>query len=522
MVISLTLSLVLLVHFHAIYCDEYDPPDYNLKQKILMDISEEQTKSYILNAWKLPEVRCGHGYCNPSMVVWIFNDKYTKEAMSLTGNPPFLIVWSNDDTHWGNFYMIAAIGPNNSDTHGNQANNSQFKVLKQPDTLEIFDDHNGTNRRPFNRDHAQDIRVYLPHSPTGHLEEEIKYQSPNSQPNSRTHIRIAYWDWCQLIPGNSCTRDGTNYDPKLAVMEMKYTDLYFHESLDAMYVLPTFKKLDASHEFDHGHQKNWSPFIYQPPSASSIQSPSSTTTATTSLNFFIYSILPHRVVYGNESRVFRSVHADKKVNIDQVAVELVSHTRLRDHQHSNNNHTFTHISKSAGKFHSVGSASKSETATSYPDPSTTANTNTNIEHELWKPYGHTRGGTPALLLDTPYGKRYLTFFHSEAKYMTSWCLTYFFGSYLFEPDPPFKITHFSSVPIIPNPIYNQTNKWAFQNIDYIAFPMGFYYTDEHIYLCMGRNDREGWIVTMNKTNFLLSLSEVTSEVHVNNYMSMFT
>lgn len=496
------LLLIWVIHC-CVQGDEYDPPDYNFKQKILMDFSEQQTKSFILNAWKIPEVRCGHGYCNPSMTPWIFDDKYTKEAISLTGNPPFLMVWSNDDTHWGNFYMIAAIGPNNSNTYGNHANNSHFKVLKVPDTLEIFDDHSGTNRRPFNRDHAQDIRVYLPHSPTGTLHEELANRpfdiSSSTAEQSRKHIRVAYWDWCQLIPGNSCTRDGTNYDAKLAVMEMKYTDLYFHETLSAMYVLPNFKKLDASHEFDHGHQKNWSPFVYQPPSGTPLHTHASPHVPPP-INLFVYSVLPHRVVYGNESRVFQTVHAEKKVIIDQVAVELVSHTRLKDQTVHKN------------KPHDAITAESDQRISAHTSP---------LEHELWKPYGHARGGTPALLMDTPYGKRYLTFFHSEAKYMTAWCLTYFMGSYLFEPDPPFRITHVLPQPLIPNPVYNQSNGWAFQNIDYIAFPMGFYYSDEHIYLCMGRNDREGWIVTMDRNKFLLSFSEYTSEVLVDNFSSMF-
>ena len=189
------------------------------------------------------------------------------------------------------------------------------------------------------------------------------------------------------------------------------------------------------------------------------------------------------------------------MNIDQVAVELVSHTKLSDRVHR---------------------LKPNEKSTGGSDTRVYKEGSTAIEHDLWRPYGHPRGGTPALLLETPYGKRYLTFFHSEAKYMTSWCLTYFMGAYLFEADPPFRITHFSPHPIIPNPVYNQTNKWAFQNIDYIAFPMGFYYTDDYIYLCMGRNDREGWIVVMKRNNFLLSLHEYSSEVHANNFWSVFT
>jgi hypothetical protein len=69
--------------------------------------------------------------------------------------------------------------------------------------------------------------------------------------------------------------------------------------------------------------------------------------------------------------------------------------------------------------------------------------------ELFWKYGEARGGTPSLLIDTPYGPRYVAFFHSQCKCALPSILTYYFGAYLFNAEPPFEITHMTPEPIIP-------------------------------------------------------------------------
>lgn len=141
------------------------------------------------------------------------------------------------------------------------------------------------------------------------------------------------------------------------------------------------------------------------------------------------------------------------------------------------------------------------------------------EKKLWK-WGHEpRGGTPAVLVDTPLGLKYLSIFHSGGHYMIHWCITYFMGAYLFDPFPPFRITHFSRDPIIPNAMYNETNGWAYKSIDYIVFPMGLLAFDDVLFIISGRNDRSGWVIKINKKSFIESLAPVRSEVLMNNFKS---
>eukprot|EP01035_Chromulina_nebulosa_P019931 gene19931-25893_t len=124
------------------------------------------------------------------------------------------------------------------------------------------------------------------------------------------------------------------------------------------------------------------------------------------------------------------------------------------------------------------------------------------EQQIW-PYGPMHGGSNSILVKTKYGYKYLTIFHSHSNYMDSWCLTYFFGFYLFDPSPPFAITHISPVPIVPNAFYNETTDgWSYRAIDYIVFPIGLIKIDDMLYVSVGLID---------------SLTNVTSEVIQNNF-----
>lgn len=108
--------------------------------------------------------------------------------------------------------------------------------------------------------------------------------------------------------------------------------------------------------------------------------------------------------------------------------------------------------------------------------------------------GVLRGGTPALFVDGEY----LSFFHSsltipsEKSYdLSAWF--YFIGAYTFSPDPPFKITKMTLIPL---------SHPDFYDLDFyskkVIFPGGFIDAGELIYLAYGRNDCEMWIATLDK------------------------
>eukprot|EP01036_Dinobryon_divergens_P022657 gene22658-30937_t len=177
-------------------------------------------------------------------------------------------------------------------------------------------------------------------------------------------------------------------------------------------------------------------------------------------NLFIYGVHPHRIVFVNES-------LDVGVN----------------------------------KVHTVATTEFKHQDESLP---------------IWS-YGEPRGGTPAVLIDTKYGPRYLTFFHSQCKCSIGYILTYYFGAYLFDPTPPFAISHWTPNPIIPKPLYDENNGWAFKAIDYIVFPIGLLVKGETCYVSMGRNDNSGWMVKMNVSGLVDSMVAVKSKTILNKF-----
>jgi len=327
-----------------------------------------------------------------------------------------------------------------------------WKVLKNFDTLEIFDNVDGKGRRPFPG--ARDPRIYY-------------------IPNSKS-LRMGFW----IIGHDKRTQ------------EQHYIDVHYNVKMDSLYVLLPSIRLHLAHEVGHKHQKNWSPFIYNHYSASEkrslnlssnesnvIDNAKAGSSNHTQINFFIYSIHPHRIVHGNESHLIEdSKSLSSTANIKTSTIVLTSIDK---------------VNSSTGDIKPVA---------------------------MW-PYGQPRGGSPAILIDTQYGRKYLTFFHSSTHYMAKWCTTYFFGAYLFDPVPPFKITHFSREPIIPNPFYNISyGGWMFGNQDYVVFPMGVMVIEDIIFICTGKNDHSGKILTLKKKEFLQTLMPVKSEEKINIFL----
>ena len=136
---------------------------------------------------------------------------------------------------------------------------------------------------------------------------------------------------------------------------------------------------------------------------------------------------------------------------------------------------------------------------------TVAVSNSDIRWE----WGELRGGTPGLI----DGNQYLSFFHSsidmptihsEGKVISH----YFMGAYAFSLDPPFKITKVSPEPIMGKNFYNGAVPKPYWKPLRVVFPGGFVFDDQFIWVVYGRQDRELWVVKLDKAGLLNSLVPV--------------
>jgi hypothetical protein len=141
-------------------------------------------------------------------------------------------------------------------------------------------------------------------------------------------------------------------------------------------------------------------------------------------------------------------------------------------------------------------------------------------------FGEPRGGTPAILIATSYGPRYISFFHSVQAYHdgqdekkghghSPLTKTYLMGAYLFFSDPPFAISHFSPEPIVPRALYTGSqNSYTPRHslkIDYCAFPMNVWEErNDTLSISLGHNDRHGFIMYLDKLAFLSTLKPVSN------------
>lgn len=137
------------------------------------------------------------------------------------------------------------------------------------------------------------------------------------------------------------------------------------------------------------------------------------------------------------------------------------------------------------------------------EASTVAKSTKEIPFWIW---GELRGGTQTLELDN----QYLTFFHTVKKMASSYSdnkemLHYFMGAATFKKEPPFEMTSISPEPIngrgfFSGAIYKQY--WgSWRGI----FPGGFIFDDTYIYIVYGRQNRELWVVKLDKKGLFNSL-----------------
>ena len=70
----------------------------------------------------------------------------------------------------------------------------------------------------------------------------------------------------------------------------------------------------------------------------------------------------------------------------------------------------------------------------------------------------------------------------------------------------------SPEPIFHESFLNESYGWAYKGVDFIVFPMGFTFDDDFIFVSYGKNDRDGWILKLNRTAFFASLKPVQSKI----------
>jgi hypothetical protein len=251
-----------------------------------------------------------------------------------------------------------------------------------------------------------------------------------------------------LICSNASAYVVYNIHPHGKFKEIYVAELLYEPSLQSLHVNFPPHKLDVSAEAGQRHQKNWSPFVWDVPA-----SRRSMFTDQQAL-LYIYSILPHRIVFGywNES-VESGILPARSICV-------------------------TH----APEFERV-----------------------------WK-FGEPRGGSQAIRIDTAaYGPKYITFFHSSAQnIMYGGILTYFMGAYLFDVDFPFAITHVSSEPIYPYPFYDDNFGWSYHAVDFVIFPMAVELFNGELVLSVGKNDNSGYVLTFDINGLVESLLTVNS------------
>lgn len=130
--------------------------------------------------------------------------------------------------------------------------------------------------------------------------------------------------------------------------------------------------------------------------------------------------------------------------------------------------------------------------------------------ELYWDWGDLRGGTTALKIND---SSYLSFFHSSKDMQSvhsdgKVVSHYFMGAYIYDSEPPFKITNISPEPIVAKNFYNGTVYKPYWKPIRCVFPCGYIVEGDDIWVTYGRQDHEMWVVKIDKPGLLRSLIPV--------------
>ena len=135
--------------------------------------------------------------------------------------------------------------------------------------------------------------------------------------------------------------------------------------------------------------------------------------------------------------------------------------------------------------------------------------------ELNWAWGILRGGTPALKIDDD---EYLAFFHSSIEMASDHSdgkieSHYFLGAYTFSSQPPFAIQRISPEPIVAKGFYSGTDYKPYWKPVRVVFPCGFVMDSQFIWISYGRQDREIWIVKLDRKELLNHLSQIKLKIN---------
>lgn len=131
------------------------------------------------------------------------------------------------------------------------------------------------------------------------------------------------------------------------------------------------------------------------------------------------------------------------------------------------------------------------------------------EEEFPWEWGEIRGGTPAIRLDEGH---YLSIFHSCSKMKSFYSPDkevrhYFMGAYVFESEPPFRVTAISKKPIIAKGFYSGKHYVRTWTPLRCVFPVGIVDEGDTILISYGRDDNEMWIMRVDKAGLINSLAQ---------------
>lgn len=116
------------------------------------------------------------------------------------------------------------------------------------------------------------------------------------------------------------------------------------------------------------------------------------------------------------------------------------------------------------------------------------------EQRITWQYGPIRGGTPAI----PYKDKFITFFHSCLLPGVSWRTgkLYLMGAYVFNRNPPFKVTHMTQVPLMRG---EKLHKNPINETQHVIFPAGVVQNKDSFYVSLGINDSVTGVIRIQKT-----------------------
>lgn len=487
-----------------------------------MELSAHQHEKYIHSCWILGGVNW-----NTAILRWPFDDSYTSSPTtgSQATHALHKIIFTWGRSRFGTMYSVLEIptvelipferyGSNYSSEDMMLFEKRSWKQAYPFDTFEVFESHHSMDDKTHRPLKAHDMRTFL----------------------FRDELRVYWFDY--FNDGyNNHTRQG-----------MIFTRIYYNTTAKAMYMIESeAKRLIIDHEVGKTQYKNYSPFQYdyQVHSATSLHSSShhhqhnhhnhhattTTTSSSSSKSTARRALTNSTTSSGGEvlSKPDHAAHYDIQPVHLKVNDQYVNYTYLHHkhkHQppihsiqlfvHSINPHRIVYGPNVVDNY-PFAAPRESKVHYSALNLSTVCLTEfiPNQDRTIFWNYGEARGGTPSVLIETIYGLRYLTIFHSQKRHSDPAILTYFFGAYIFEAVPPFAITHITPEPIIPNAFYNETNGWAFKAIDYILFPMGLVVIDDVIFMSTGRNDKSGWMLKMNKTGLVEDMIPIETKVLVN-------